>query len=72
MTLTIPGTFTVRASTEHTTAIYKAIRILEAEQATLNRWGFHSAELGLAIEDLTELMERMTDAARLNIGRRAA
>lgn len=66
-TIPIHGTWTVTVSDEHSQALFKAIRVLSAEQETLNRWGFHSAELGLAIDDLTELLERCADAKRRRI-----
>jgi hypothetical protein len=53
---------TVRFDTEHLQFVNRALAALEAERAACERWGIHSIELTLAIDDGTELRDRMTDA----------
>jgi len=50
---------TVRYEPEHERAVGRALAALHAERATAERWGIHSVELTIAIDDLEELRDRM-------------
>lgn len=50
---------TVTFETEHARSLGRALAALEAERAACERWGVLSVELALAVDDVTELRDRM-------------
>lgn len=50
---------TVKFEAEHLRSVDRALAALNAERETAERWGIHSVELTLAINDLEELRDRM-------------
>jgi hypothetical protein len=54
--------FTVRFGREHLDAVRAATRMLQSEQRVLERYHCHSTALALQIDDLEELVDRMSGA----------
>ncbi len=53
---------TVRFDPQHMLALRRALDALKAERRLLEKWHCHSTQLALEIDDLEELLDRMSAA----------